>query len=186
MVTVLYPFDYNTNDLTGYATGVAFGNTALGYTAGYYVGNGALVLSGPSSNQYVQIPYVNLRQSFTIQAWIWPGNNVLPDYGIFSQCDSNSRCLSISLRNGRFTVSFDSLNASNITLTGTTVLSVGDWTHLTVVYDAVLLQQQIYVLGLIDGISRGIVTPFQGTSSGSVTTIGRSSSFAYGTTYFQG
>lgn len=141
--------------------------------------------SNPPS-QYIQIPYVNLGQSFTIQAWIYPSSSVLPDYGIFSQCDLNSNCLSISLRNSRFTISFNSMNVNNYTLFGTYVPVLGNWAHLTVVYDAVLYQQQIYVNGRIDSMSRGIVAPFAGSSTGSITTIGRAVSFAYGVTYFQG
>ncbi|CAF0861427.1 unnamed protein product [Rotaria sordida] len=185
MVPVLYPFDGNSNDLTGYATGLPLGSSTPGYTTNSYVGSQALSLS--SSSQYILIPNVDLAQrSFTIQVWLYPTSSpILGDYGIFGQCDSNSKCLSISLRNARFTLSFNSMN-TNSTLIGSRIISNQDWTHLTVVYDAVLYQQQIYVNGLIDAVSNGIVAPYQGTSSGLITTIGKSSSSAYGTSYFQG
>jgi hypothetical protein len=169
--------------LSGYATGIPFGS--LTYGAPYYVGTNALALTA-SGSQYIQIPYVNLTQSFTIQAWLYPSNPVVAEYGIFSQCDSNSNCLLISLRNSRFVFSLDSMNTNNYTLTGSSIIPLNDWIHLTVVYDAVLYQKQIYVNGLIDAVSKGIIQPYQGTSSGSTTTIGRSVSFAYGSSYFEG
>ncbi|CAF2967279.1 unnamed protein product [Rotaria sp. Silwood2] len=186
MVTALYPFDGNSNDLTGYATGTPLGSSTLNYVTNSYVGSQALNISSAYS-QYIQIPNVNLAErSFTIEVWLYPMSSpILDDHGIFCQCDSNSKCLSISLRNARFTLSFDSMN-TNSTLIGSTLISNSDWTHLTVVYDAVLYQQQIYVNGRIDAMSNGIVAPYQRTSSGLTTTIGKSLSSAYGTSYFQG
>jgi hypothetical protein len=188
MLTVLFPFDGNLNDLTGYATGTFFGSGSIGYSTGCYVGSQAASLTSTSS-QYVQIPYVNLAQrSFTIETWVYmqsSGSQV--DYGIFSQCDSNSRCLSVSVRNARIIFSLDALNANNVTLTGALFISSANiWVHVAVVYDAVLSQQRIYVNGRIDTISRGIVASFQGSSSGALTAIGRTISQPYGTTYFNG
>jgi hypothetical protein len=185
MVTILYPFDGNANDLNGDATGVLLGSTIPGFGGGNYVGSFALSLSSISS-QYVQIPYVNLSQSFTIEVWVMPTSAVLADYGIFGQCGSNNKCLTISLRNGRFTLAFDSMNTNNVSLVGQTVAYIGGWTHLTVVYNAALYQQQIYVNGIIDAVSSGMVAPFAGTSSGSITTVGRCLSSAYGPSYFNG
>lgn len=157
------------------------------FSGNNYVGSQSLSLGGPSSQQFVQIPYVNLAQSFTIQTWIYIAwVSLSTDYGIFGQCDSNGRCLSLSLRNGRFALSFDAMNSNNNTLLGTTLNQVNYWIHLAVVYDAVLYQQQIYVNGQIDALSHGMVQPFSGTSTSAITTIGRSISAAYGTTYFQG
>ena len=153
-----------------------------------YVGSGALLLNSPGSNQYIEIPYVNLAQrSFTIETRLYPTNtSVLNDYGIFSQCDVNLICLSISLRNGRFILAFDSIYAANNTLIGGTIAATKEWIRLTVEYNAVLYQQQIYVNGRIDAVSRGMDSSYQGTSINSTTTIGRSRSFGYGLTYFQG
>ncbi|CAF4158262.1 unnamed protein product [Rotaria sordida] len=92
--------------------------------------------------------------------------------------------MSLNLRNARFVLSFDSMNSNNITLTGSTLVSSNEWVHVTVVYDATLFQQQIYVDGQIDALSNGIVNSYQGVSLSS-TIIGRSSSLAYGTGYFQ-
>jgi hypothetical protein len=114
------------------------------------------------------------------------GVTLVADYGIFGQCDSNGNCLAISLRNGRFALSFDAMNPNNITLIGSTINQQNNWIHLAVVYDAVLYQQQIYVNGQIDAVSRGIVSPFSVTSTSAITTIGRAISFAYITTYFVG
>jgi hypothetical protein len=82
------------------------------------------------------------------------------------------------------------MNASNVTLVGQTVLTITSnpaiWAHVAVVYNAELYQQQIYVNGIIDAVSNGIVLPFAGTSSGSITTVGRCLSSAYGASYFNG
>ena len=186
---LLYSFDGNFNDLSAYATGVGLGLTTPSFSGNCYVGSQSLSLSGSAQQQYVQIPFVNLAQkSFTIEAWIYVfGVSLVADYGIFGQCDSNNNCLSISLRNGRFVLSFDAMNSNNNTLLGSTILSQQNvWMHLAIVYDAVLYQQQIYVNGQIDAVSRGIVSPFSVTSTSAVTTIGRAISSAYGTTYFSG
>jgi hypothetical protein len=188
MVTVLYPFDGNVNDLTGSSSGSLFGTTLPGFTGTAYVGTYALLLTS-GNNQYVQIPYINLgQQSFTLQMWIYPtGSIIVPsDYGLFGQCDSNSICFLLTLRNARITLSFDSMNTNNNTLIGSTVFNGGSWYHVTVVYDAVLYQQSIYINGRIDAIARGMVASYKGTSYGSVTTIGRSLSLASGYTYFIG
>jgi hypothetical protein len=186
MVTVLYTFDGNANDLTGTNTGVLFGTSLPTYNQGSYVGTGALYLQAVSL-QYIEIPYVNLSQSFTIEVWISPTAAAgVFDFAIFNQIGSNNKSLTISLRNQRVTLSFDSMNTSNVTLTGTTVITLNPWTHVAVVYNAELYQQQIYVNGIIDAVSNGIVLPFAGTSSGSITTVGRCLSSAYGASYFNG
>jgi hypothetical protein len=185
MVTVLYRFDGSANDLTGYYSGTLFGAT---YISNAYVGTETLSLTSVSS-QYVQIPYLALgQQSFTLQIWVMLINAIpFPsDYGIFGQCDSNSVCLLVTLRNARITLSFDSMNINNNTLVSSTVFSNNRWYHVTIVYDATLSQQQIYIDGRIDAVSRGMVSSYQGTSSGAVTTIGRSLSLASGYTYFNG
>ena len=188
MTTALYPFDGNLFDLISSASGVPIGSSASPYHPNSYIGTQALSINNPASQQYVQIPYINLsQQSFTIELWVYIfGVTLTADYGIFGQCDSNNICLSISLRNGRFSLSFDAMNPSNTTLTGNTINAVGYWIHLAVVYDMNLYQQQIYVNGQLDAMSNGRVTPFQGTSSGAVTTVGRSVSSAYNISYLQG
>lgn len=185
MITVVYPFDGNANDLSGYATGNEYGNPPPTYSTPNYVGTYALKLAS-ASFQYVQIPYVNLAQSFTIEVWVYPQVSLAGDYGIFSQCDSNSKCLSLSLRNGRVALSFDAMNTTNNTLASSSLIILSYWTHVTVAYNATLFQQQIYINGRIDAITTGTVSPYAGTSSGSITTIGRSASSAYGLSYYQG
>jgi hypothetical protein len=184
----LYPFDGSTTDVINYASGSLFGTTIPTYNPYAYIGTQALLLNS-SNNQYVQIPYINLfQQSFTLQMWVYSYTslNIPSDYGLFGQCDSNSICFLLTLRNARVTLSFDSMNINNNTLIGSTVLGINNWNQITVVYDAVLSQQFIYINGRIDAMSRGVVASYQGTSSGSVTTIGRSLSLASGYTYFNG
>ncbi|CAF1538704.1 unnamed protein product, partial [Adineta steineri] len=134
-----------------------------------------------------QIPNINLtEQSFTLQAWLLPTSmSSTNDLAIFGQCDSNSICLSLSLRSSRFALSFDSMNTGNIVLMGSSVITSG-WVHVTVVYDITLFQQRIYVNGRIDAVSNNIVNPFQTISSVSTTTVAKTSSFAYGTSYYAG
>jgi hypothetical protein len=188
IVTVLYTFDGSATDMTGSVSGSLFGAPIPGFTNNAYVGAYALNLNA-NTNQYVQIPYINLgQQSFTLQMWVYVyGTIVVPsDYGLFGQCDSNSICFLLTLRNARITLSFDSMNTNNNTLTSSTVFNGGNWYHVTVVYDAVLYQQSIYINGRIDAVARGMVASYQGTSSGSVTTVGRSLSLASGYTYLFG
>lgn len=189
MTTALYTFDGNSNDMIGTAPGVVIGSNPSPYTYASYVGLQALLINNPSvAQQYIQIPYVLLsNRSFTLEVWLYPMYSISSaDYGIFGQCDLNAICLSLSIRNGRIVLSFDSMHSSNRTLVGSTVTQKGSWMHIAVVYDAVLLQQRIYVNGQLDVISRGLVQPFEGTSSGTFATIGRTISAAYGTTYYAG
>jgi hypothetical protein len=191
MITVLYPFDGNANDISGYGTGTLYGSTAPGFTSNSIMGSRAIVMNSPTfQTQYVQIPYINLaQQSFTIEAWIYPVNQAsMVDYGIFSQCDSNNKCISLGLRNSRLIFSLDSMNVNNVTLVGTILISTVNpaWVHIAAIYDAVSFQQRLYVSGRVDAISRSLVVPYRGTPSGSVTTIGRSRWYAFGTTYFAG
>lgn len=171
-------------DWTNYGSGIGAGATAPGYTTAY-AGTGAISLN-PNSFQYVQITNVYLsQQSFTIETWVYfAPSNITGEYGIFGLCDTNLLCLMISLRNGRITLSFDSMN-TNSTLTGSTILTTSDWSHVTVVYDATLSQQQIYYNGILDAISTGTVSSYQGASA-PMATIGKTVSLAYGTTYFYG
>ena len=187
-VTVLYPFDGNSNDLSGYATGTLFGTSIPGYNTACYVGSQSLALNSAPAQQYVQISSVALAQtSFTIETWLFLWNPPpMSDLGIFGQCDVSNICLAFSLRNGRLVLSFDSMNTDNNSLVGTSIFPSQTWTHVTVVYDTVLLQQQIYVNGVIDAVSRGLVAAYRGTTTGSTATIGRTSSFAYTTSYFVG
>ena len=183
----MYPFDGNPSDLTGYYSGVVLGLPPPGYSGSSYIGYYSLALTS-SMSQYVQIPYINFsQQSFTLEVWIYPYTYGNPsDFGIFSQCDSNFICFLLTLRNGHLTLSFDSMNTNNNTLIGSSMITPNIWYHIAVVYDAVLFQQQIYVNGRSDAVSRGIVTAYQGSSYGTVTTIGKSVSLAAGYTFFNG
>jgi hypothetical protein len=186
-ITVLYAFDGNTNDLSGYASGTPSGtNPPTGFLNQGYVRQ--TLNFNANLSQYVTIPSVNLtKQSFTIQVWIYPvGSNGQVNYGIFGICHSDLICLSLSLFNNIVAFSFDSMNVNNKMLIGATVIEIAAWSHITVVYDAVLFQQLIYVNGRIDAVSSGIVNPYQGKLSSSTSTIGLSSSYTYNTSYFYG
>ncbi len=185
IVTTFFPFNGNTNDQTGYVTGTVFGGTVLSYTAGY-LSQALNLLLIPL--QYVQILNLNLaQQSFTVQLWVYPQSVTSSnDMGIFGQCDAYNVCMSLSLRFARFTFSMNSMNINNYTLTGSTVLNSGSFYHVTIVYDSTQFQQLIYVNGQIDAVSNGIVNPYQGNSASLITTIGKSTSFAYPNSYFYG
>lgn len=188
MTTALYSFDGHVMDLMTSSVGFVIGPDPTPYQLNSYIGTQALYINHPSTaQQYIQISYIDLSQkSFTIELWLSILTSVLTtDYGIFSQCDSNNICLSLSLRNGRFSLTFDAMNSNN-TLTGNTINQNNQYLHLAVVYDAVLYQQQIYIDGQLDAMSNAKVMPYEGTASGSVTTIGRSVSSIYGPTYFTG
>jgi hypothetical protein len=188
IISVLYTFDGNVNDMSGYYSGTLLGTPLPWFITNAYVGSQTINFYA-TYYEYVQIPYIALsQQTFTLQIWVLVYYPLIfpSDYGIFGQCDSNSVCFILTVRNARITLSFDSMNANNNTLVGSTVLNVYNWYHVSIVYDATLSQQQIYVNGRIDAVSRGIVPSYQGTSSGTVTTIGRSSSLATGYTYFNG
>jgi hypothetical protein len=186
-LTLLYQFDGSATDLSGYASGTPSGINppSTYYNQGYV--RQTLLLSANLS-QYVSIPSINLaQQSFTLQVWIYVLNtNAQLNYGIFGLCDSSSTCLSLSVLNYHITFSLNSMNINNTILMGASVLDTADWYHITVVYDSVLFQQLIYVNGLIDAVSNGIVYPYQGKSSGTTANIGLSSSFTYNSSYFNG
>jgi len=185
IVTTFFPFDGNTNDQTGYVTGTLFGATSPSYTVGYLTQAINFNLNPP---QYIQILNLNLaQQSFTVQAWVYiPAFTISNDFGLFGQCDAYNVCISLSVRFARFTFSLNSMNINNYTLTGSTVLNAGDFYHVTIVYDSTKFQQLIYVNGQIDAVSNGIVYPYQGNSASLITTVGKSTSFAYPNSYFYG
>jgi hypothetical protein len=186
IVTALYSFDGNSNDLSGHLSGVAYGSPIPGYTPPTsYIGQ-AIDLD-PTNQQYIRIPAVNFRQrSFTIQLWLFLRSGAsTSNYALFSQCGSDSICLSIGIRNLRVTVSFDAMNSSERVLIGSTVLAKSYWYHVTVVYDVVLRQQLIYINGRIDGLSHSVES-YQGTFTSAMTYIGSNSSVQYQLSFFHG
>ena len=78
------------------------------------------------------------------------------------------------------------MNNNSSPLIGSTLITTGAWTHLAFVYDAALRQQQIYVNGRIDAVSYGLVSPYQGGTSGAIATIGRSASATSTWSYYTG
>ena len=183
IATTLFTFDGNPYDQTGYVLAVMMNSATISYTQSYLTQGLYLNLAPP---QYLQALNINLSQkSFTIQLWLFiPAFTTSNDFGVFGQCDAYNVCLSISLRNARVAVSLDSMNVNNNTLIGATVISTYAFTHITVVYDGALFQLRIYMNGIIDAVSSGMIQAYQGNSSNVVTTIGRSSSYAYPNSYF--
>ena len=139
------------------------------------------------------IPYVDLNsKSFTIEMWLcpyWAGGSA--DFGIFGQCGPNGtgtdRCFSLSIRNYRIQLSFDSMGTTNV-LTGITVLiPLYIYFHVAVVYDASQFQQRLYLNGKLEVQSTGKIQPFQGGPVSRVTTtLMMSSSTNYLSSYFSG
>ena len=187
--TVIYAVDGNYYDSTGSRGATPFGFPTLPYFSTLPVSGMAVYLT-PSSSQYLSIPYVNpTGQSFTFQTWIVVlYDNSSSDYGVFGHCGSVDRiCFSLSIRNNRVALSFDSNNVNGKLLLGSTLVPFYIWTHITVVYDANALQQLIYVNGRIDVVSQGLVYPYWGTrSSGTTSQIGFMSSVGYPASYVYG
>ncbi|CAF0971128.1 unnamed protein product [Rotaria sordida] len=164
MVTVLYPFDGNSNDLTGYATGLPLGSSTPGYTTNSYVGSQALSLS--SSSQYILIPNVDLAQrSFTIQVWLYPTSSpILGDYGIFGQCDSNSK------RIDHFIISAGAVRSACQIYNDATLTAYYPFNTVDTFND--------YSVNLFNGIASGTTTISQGY-------FGQALYFPLNTSYFQ-
>ena len=183
--TLLYMLDGNTNDAAGSAAGTLFGVTNPSFTTAGYEGQ-CLNLAG-TSLQYMVIPPASLgQQNFTIQLWFFLNTaNLSVDLGLFGQCDPYNVCLSLSIRNGRITFGLDMMNSSSVPLIGSTLMPAYSWTHVAVTYDATLFQQRIYVNGLIDAISNGMVPSYRGVTFSSTATISRSMS-SLGTSYLTG
>ncbi len=184
-----YSFDGNTYDdsLTASGIGMASNGLTPGFTGSGYVGS-AIILTWANGN-YVKIPYVNISyQSFTLEVWITPvtpTGGVQDDYGIFQQCDANQICFILTLRFGHIQLSFNAFG-SNPLLISSELIPYNWWTHVAIVYDAVLFQQLIYINGVLDTKSIGMVQPYQGSSISSNTTIGLTKSLAYNLSYFSG
>ncbi|CAF4259446.1 unnamed protein product [Rotaria magnacalcarata] len=156
---VLYPFDGNTRD--------AFSLPSYNYAA---YSESAILLNA-TQQQYISIPFIDFRNtSFTLEVWVLPINaatnsGLQDDFPIFGH--------------------FNSLTI-NVTLTGSTLIPYWNWIHAAVVYDITIYQQLIYINGIIDTVSEGTVTPFQGSSSLASTTIELGKSAAFAVTSFYG
>lgn len=176
MITRSYAFDGNLYDSVGTAPGTPLGvPLSTSYNTLAMAGQAYILTS--FFFQYMSIPYVNLsQQSFTLQLWIVPYIDNATEIAIFSQCGSTDNiCFSLSLRNNHLIVSFDSANPNDVPLISSTIIPFYIWAHITVVYDALALQQLIYINGRIDTVSTGIIRPYQGTPAGtSLTAIGYS------------
>lgn len=139
--------------------------------------------------QYISIPYVNLSQSFTFQVWIvLYADNSTADAGIFYQYSSmDNICFTLTIRNNHVLLSFDSMNPNDEPLISASIVITGVWTHITIVYDAIALQQLIYINGRVDAVSEGMISLYRGTSAGMTnTTIERTSLFIFPTSYWYG
>jgi hypothetical protein len=184
-----YSFDGNTYDSNLIASGI--GLAASGSTPGY-IGNGyvgSAINLNWANGDYVEIPYINISyQSFTIEVWIVPfvpSSGAQNDYGIFQQCDDNQICFLLTLRVGHIQLSFDAFS-TNPLLISSELIAYDSWTHVAIVYDAVLYQQLIYINGNLDTVSNSMVQSYRGSSVSSNTTIGLTKSLAYNLSYFSG
>ena len=186
-VTALFPFDANYNDLSGMYYGFGYGSSSPTFSAGtnYIRLSIEMYLS---NNQYLSIPDMNIRQrSFTIELWfLVASGGTATDSDLFSQCGSDLICFGLSVRSGRIILSFDAMNSSASVLISSSITSASTWYHLAVVYDADRRQQLIYINGGVDAVSSGIVNRYQGAATSVVTLIGRSSSFNYPSSNFNG
>ena len=188
MTTLLYEFDGNLHDSTGYASGIAQGvPPSATFTGQSIIGQGYYFTS--FYFQYMSIPYVNLsRQSFTFQTWIIPYNDNGTELGIFSQCGSvDNICFGLSIRSQHVVWSLDADNPNDVPLISSTILPYNIWSHITIVYDAIALQQLMYTNGRVDAVSIGMVMPYQGTPAGQTTTaIGLSLFYGHSPAYLYG
>lgn len=124
--------------------------------------------------------------------WIapyWAGGS--PDFGIFGQCGFNGtgidQCLSLSIRNNRLRLSFDSMGGSNLLTSMSLITASYVYVHITIVYDATLFEQRIYLNGKLDAKSVGKIEPFHSGPEFRVqTTLMMSSSIGYESSYFSG
>ncbi|CAF1003670.1 unnamed protein product [Didymodactylos carnosus] len=177
----LWTFDGSSTDVNYLYNGIAYGSVS--YPVAAFIGKS--ILFDNSASEYVSVPFIDLTyQSFTVQAWISP-NSVSSEQGIFGQCVSTSlkdQCLVLSLRNGRLHMSLNSDNE----IFGNTLITAGNWYHVTFVYDYALLQQSIYYNGVLDGSSAalGVSGPYVGTSG--TITIGYTTSTSYPNGYYYG
>ena len=127
------------------------------------------------------------QQSFTLQLWYLKyGSGTAIDYGLFSQCSFDGICLSLSVRNGRLFFSLDAMNPNGKILLGRTITIDGYWYHVTVVYDADLRQQAIYLNGRLDAMSADPIEPYQGTTFSANTFIGLGFAVNFTSSYFHG
>ena len=71
---------------------------------------------------------------------------------------------------------FDARNANSTALIASTLITASIFSHVTAVYHATLMRQEIYVNGQLDARSLGTVAPYQGVTAGSAATIDRTAS----------
>jgi hypothetical protein len=98
-------------------------------------------------------------------------SNLGSENGIFGQCDSSSttdKCLSLTIKDQRLHLGFNNDDLDGITRLSTSSIT---WHHVAFVYDYTLMQQSIYLDGVLEattGASGVPAGPYKGTT-GSVT-----------------
>ncbi|CAF2105178.1 unnamed protein product [Rotaria magnacalcarata] len=121
--------------------------------------SGSAILLNATQQQYASIPFIDFRNtSFKLEVWVLPIN---------------------AATNSGLQDDFPIFGHS-------TLIPYWNWIHAAVVYDITIYQQLIYFNGIIDTVSKGIVTPYQGSSSLASTTIGLGKSAAFAVTSFYG
>ncbi|CAF4423574.1 unnamed protein product, partial [Rotaria magnacalcarata] len=138
------------------------GNTRDAFSLSSYnygASSESAILLNATQQQYVSIPFIDFRNtSFTLEVWVLPIN---------------------AATNSGLQDDFPIFGHS-------TPIPYWNWIHAAVVYDITIYQQLIYINGIIDTVSEGIVTPYQGSSSLASTTIGLGKSTAFAVTSFYG
>jgi hypothetical protein len=102
MVSILWTFDNNTNDIYNVYNGIPVNGPTYGTS---YTGldSKALYLNG-SLSQYIEVndPLLEFTyRSFTIEMWFYPTLLTTADFGLFGQCETieKDRCLMLMIRN---------------------------------------------------------------------------------------
>jgi hypothetical protein len=102
MVSILWTFDNNTNDMYNIYNGIAVNgpNYVTSYTG---LVSGALNFTD-SLSQYVKVDSPSFDftyRSFTIEIWFYPTLLTTAEFGLFGQCQTmtTDRCLSLMIKN---------------------------------------------------------------------------------------
>ncbi|UJR28915.1 hypothetical protein I4U23_010133 [Adineta vaga] len=155
-VMVMWPFDYNLNDLYHNYQGVGINEPT--YNSPGINGYGTSLYLNVTSRQSVTVSSLSLFNmidlSFTLSLWIKANslyysvfNVVTNANALLSQIDyeTSSRILYIAVRNGNTIFTF-----FNSTLSSNTILTTNTWYHMSFLYDSSTLIQSIYLNGILD------------------------------------
>ena len=167
MVSILWTFNNNTNDVYNTYNGVAINSAS--YITGYTgLDSGALSLNG-SSSQYVKVDdpvFEFTYRSFTIEIWFYPTLLTTGDFGLFGHCKAmeTDQCLTMTIRNNRISCGFynglcsskgcsfeDEILFPVDDLSSTTNITINRWYYLVFAYDYSSSTQYLYLNGHLEG-----------------------------------